>query len=329
MTGRDEQGAALLTVLLLVAVMAVVSASAVERLTLATRLAGASEAMEQARQFEIAAETIAMKRIATLRGQGDGQTTLDGGWHGKAFTVPLPGGSADLVLTDGGNCFNVNSLVADPAAGAAARPIANQQFIALMVALGVDGNQAAHISASAGDWIDNDQTAVSGGAEDPAYAGASPPYRTPDKPMTDASELTAVAGMTPAVWHKLAPWTCALPASDLSPINVNTLLPEQAPLLQMLLPNQLSPGNARAHLAARPVGGYGSVNRFWSGSTLGGATPAADVASQVRLETRWFTLRTTIRLGDVSLTSESMIDAGDGRPDQGVRVVRRMWGPDA
>ena len=39
---KDERGAALLTVLLLVALMAVISAVAVERLTLATRLAASS-----------------------------------------------------------------------------------------------------------------------------------------------------------------------------------------------------------------------------------------------------------------------------------------------
>lgn len=332
-----ERGAALLTVLLLVAVMAVVSASAVERLTLATRLAASSAEIEQARQFQFAAEAIAIKRIETLLGKTQGQTTLDGGWHGKPYTLPLPGGSATLTLTDAGNCFNLNSLVAESTVGGSAqRPLAIEEFQTLMQSIGIAPDEAARIAASSGDWIDADQNATAAGGEDSAYSGANPGYRTPDRPMADASELAAVAGMTPALWRKLEPWTCALPTSDLSPINVNTLLPEQAPLLQMLLParsgpaegrsgaSQLSPAQARAHLAARPAGGYGSVNRFWSGPTLGGATPSGDTASQVKLETRWFRLRTTVRMGDVSLVGEALIDAG--RPP--ARVVRRSWGSD-
>ena len=321
----QERGAALLTVLLLVAVMAVVSATAVERLTLATRLAASGANIEQARQFQIAAEAIAIKRITELKVRGNGQTTLAGGWQGKAFILPLPGGTASLTLSDAGNCFNINSLVADSTVAASIqRPLARQQFVALMAALGIDANQAERVAAGASDWIDADQSVSQLGAEDAAYSGASPGYRTPDKPMADASELTGVAGVTPQLWRKLEPWVCALPSSDLSPINVNTLLPEQAPLLQMLLPARLSPAQARAHLAARPADGYGSINRFWSGPTLAGASPVGDVANQVKLETRWFHLRTTITLGDVSLSSDVMIDAD--RPP--ARVVRRGWGPE-
>ena len=40
---KDERGAALLTVLLLVAVMAVIAATALDRLTLATRIAGSAQ----------------------------------------------------------------------------------------------------------------------------------------------------------------------------------------------------------------------------------------------------------------------------------------------
>jgi general secretion pathway protein K len=323
---EKERGAALLTVLLLVAVMAVVSATAVERLTLATRLAGSGAAIEQARHFTLAGEALAMRRIETLLDSDRGQTTLAGGWHNHPFTLPLPGGSAELTLADAGNCFNLNSLVAESTAGGGAqRPLAIEQYIALMQALGIERGVADRIAAGSGDWIDADQNESPLGAEDGVYSGSSPPYRTADRPMVDASELTAIAGMTPQLWQRLRQWTCALPTSDLSPINVNTLLPEQAPLLMMLIPARISPEQARAHLAARPADGYGSLNRFWTAPALGGATPSGDAASQVKLVSRWFRLTTKVRLGDVTLTSESLIDAGD-RP---ARVVRRRWGSES
>ncbi len=54
----SERGAALLTVLLLVAVMSVVTAGALERLTLGVRLAGNAAALDQARAYAYAAETL-------------------------------------------------------------------------------------------------------------------------------------------------------------------------------------------------------------------------------------------------------------------------------
>jgi general secretion pathway protein K len=285
--------------------------------------------MEQARLFAMAGEALALRRIDTLLAANDSQVTLDGGWHGRTFTLPLPGGSAEMRLTDGGNCFNINSLVATSQAGesggiAPPRPLAIQQFTALLQGLGTDRATADRIVAGAVDWIDADQSAMPNGAEDSTYAAASPARRTADRPMTSAGELAQIAGMTPALAQRLSRWTCALPVDDLSPINVNTLLPEQAVLLQMLTGNRISPTQARTALAARPSGGYGSVNRFWADPALGGMAPPGDAASQVRLTTRWFRLEANVRLGDVTLGSSALIDAGE--QGQRARVVRRSWG---
>src|SRR3546814_2702054 len=85
-------------------------------------------------------------------------------------------------------------------------------------------------------------------------------------------------GGTPAIDAALRPGICALPTSDLSPINVNTLRPDQAPLIAMLAPEQLSIGDARRAIAARPLRGYDSVEDFWkSGALKGvGVAPAKD-----------------------------------------------------
>lgn len=324
---KREQGAALLTVLLLVAVMAVISATAIERLTLATRLASSAGAIEQARHYQLAAEALALKRIDQLA-KGKSQVTLEGDWLGQPFLLPLPGGgSAELTLTDSGNCFNLNSLVIDSTLGGSSqRPLALEQFTALMQALSISPAEAQRIAASAADWIDADQAPVTAGAEDAAYAAAAIPYRTADRAMNDASELKSVAGVGPQQWARLRPWVCALPSSELSPLNVNTLLPEQAPLLMMLMPGALTPTNARSHLASRPAGGYGSLNRFWSGPALGGQQPTGDAASQIKLATRWFRLQTRVRIGNSTTVSETLIDAGDATTP--AQVVRRVDGAD-
>jgi general secretion pathway protein K len=298
-------------VLLLVAVMATASALALERLTLAARLSGSASAMEQARFHQMAAEELALQRISVLAGAD--RTTLAGNWHNRPFTVPLPQGSATIRVTDGGNCFNLNSLVAaGPDGAGAVRPLAMAQFTNLMTVIGVDGASATRIAASAADWIDGDGVPSPNGTE----AGAA------NAPMTDAAQLAALPGMTSALQARLAPWVCALPTSDLSPINVNTLLPEQAPLLQMLVGPELTAAAARAQLAARPTDGYESVTGFWQSGQLRAIRVPEDTAQQVRVTTRWFRLSTVIRTGDVALAGSSVID---GKAQPRARVVGRRW----
>ena len=325
----SERGAALLTVLLLVAVMAVVSATAVERLTLATRLAGSSNAAGQARQAQIAAEALAVQRITTVTGANPYQTTLQGDWLNKPFTAPLPGGgSAEIRVSDGGNCFNLNSLIQTyPDRPAVQRTSAIEQFVTLMRALGIAHHDAQLIAFNTADWIDPDNSNPSGGSEDALYAGGPAPYRAANMPMSDPGELTAVSGVTPAIWAKVEPWVCALPTHSLSPINVNTLLPEQAPLAQMLIPGGIEPARARNEITNRPAGGFGRTERFWQAIASPGYTPDEAVLQSVGLKTRWFLLRTRIRLGDGDYQWVSLVDAGDGTTP--ARVVRRKWGPES
>ena len=67
MVPERERGAALLTVLLLVAMIAVLAGTALERLRLTTRLAGNALGGEQARDYARAAEALAPEQPAVLR----------------------------------------------------------------------------------------------------------------------------------------------------------------------------------------------------------------------------------------------------------------------
>lgn len=324
MTPRSsERGAALLTVLMLVAIMSVVAATALERLTLATRLAANSSALDQARAYALAAETISISRIGDLKDREKGKTTLVGGWHGRPTRLPIPGGIATARVTDGGNCFNINSLVAGQnPEDLKVRPIGISQFAALMEVLGIAPRDAGLVASAAADWIDSDSVPVSGGAEDEFYTRASRPYRTANRLMADPSELRAVAGVTPQIYATIRPWVCALPVTDLSPINVNTLAPEQAPLLAMLIPGQLTIERARQMLAQRPAYGYGSLNTFWDLTTRAGIVPNAEVAEQTKLTTRFFRVDILVELGDAQVTEQALIDT----EEKPARLILRQWG---
>jgi general secretion pathway protein K len=317
----SEHGAALLTVLMLVSVMAVLSASALERLRIATRLAANAGVIDQARAYALAAEEIAIARITTLADADPARTPVTG-WQDRETSLPLPGGAAVAMVRDGGNCFNLNSVVTGQVGQPLlARPAGIAQFVALMQGLGIGQQEAHKVAASLADWIDSDQTEQPGGAEDAAYAGAQTPYRTASTLVVDTSELRAVAGVTPELYERLRPWVCALPVTDLSPINLNTLSPEQAPLLAMLLPSKLTPDAARALLQRRPPGGVESAYAFWRLAAEQGIT-GAEAEAQTGVRTRWFGLELKVRLGDTEVEETALIDAGI----LPARLVRRSWG---
>ncbi len=316
----SERGAALLSVLLIVAVIAVLAAASLAKLRLATHLSGNGQSMDQGRAYAMAAETVALYRIGDLVQRDAAKTTLDGNWAGNEVNFPIDGGIATATLTDGGNCFNLNSLVQDVSGIAlVARPEAIAQLERLLQMAGGPATDARRIATAAADWIDSDTTPLPGGAEDAAYQNAKPAYRTANTLMADPSELRAVAGMTPALYSRLRPFLCALPVTDLSPINVNTLLPEQAPLLAMLVPG-LDAARAEAIISARPRGGYASTSDFWAQRGLSDASGAA--VQQVKLTTRWFGLRLLIELGGAELEEHALVDAAL-KP---AKLARRSFG---
>lgn len=316
-----ERGAALLTVLMLVSVMAVLSAAALERLRLSTRLAANAGAIDQARAYALAAEGIAASRITTLVEADPARTPP--GWAGRPTSLPLPGGAATAIVEDGGNCFNLNSVVSgQPGTPLTARPAGIAQFVALMQVLGIGEAEARRVAVSLSDWIDSDSYPQPEGAEDSSYAGGDTPYKTANTMIADPSELRAVAGVTPELYARIRPWICALPATDLSPININTLTPAQAPLLAMLVPGKLSPDSARALIAARPAEGYESAYAFWKNSSLAGIAPGGDVEAQTGVRTRWFALKLHVQLGDSEIDETALIDAST----LPAKLVRRSWG---
>ena len=327
---KDERGAALLTVLLLVAVMAVIAATALDRLTLATRIAGSAATVDQGRAYSFAAEQIALRRVADLVGRDPAKLTLAGNWLGRDFVLPLPGGEGRARLSDANNCFNLNSLVAETIPGRfSQRSGAMRQFGGLMTLLGIDAGEAQAIAGATADWIDSDSNEGPLGAEDNAYRSAQGAYLPANRKMADISELRAVRGVTPKIYARVRPWVCVLPTTDQVRLNVNTLAPGQAPLVAMLVPGEISIATARAALAARPADGYGSSERFWSAGPFEGRKPPDDVAEQAGVTSRWLALTTNVTMGDGFLTAVSLIDANGGAPSAGVApptIVRRDWG---
>ncbi|HEX2763014.1 MAG TPA: type II secretion system minor pseudopilin GspK [Allosphingosinicella sp.] len=320
----SERGAALLAVLLLVAIMGALAAAAFERVRLSTALALNGAALDQARAYAIGVEGLLALRIDDLAAESPDLTNLEGNWNGTRRTIPLPAeGSAEGTIRDGGNCFNLNSLVEGGlATGLKRRDAGAQQFSNLMVVLGLPEPKARAIAGAAADWADGDGVRGPDGAEDEAYAAGDPAYRSGNTLFADPSELRAVAGVSPEIYRVLRPWLCALPVAELSPINVNTLLPAQAALLVMLDPRQAEVGRVRALLADRPARGWATIEDFWPEAAGAGIGRALDPMSQLQTRTAWFGLDLLIRFQGGEMEESALVDARS-RP---ARIVARRWG---
>jgi general secretion pathway protein K len=316
-----ERGVALLTVLMLVAVVAVIAGASLERLRLATRLAGNAGAQGQAQNYARAAEALALSRLDGLLAQNPQRVTLAGGWSDRPFPLPLPNGLAIARVRDGGNCFNLNGLVTEVAPGVYQSDAAQRnRFARLMRLVDVPAQVAEQVAAGASDWIDTDTDVQTQGAEDASYAGLSPAYRTPGALMADPSELRAVAGVTPQVYAAIEPWVCTLPQARAATLNLNTVLPEQAPLIAALLPDSVAPGTIAQALLRRPPQGWSNAAAFWSG--LSNSMASTDAQSATGVTSGWFALTVDVTVGTASLQERALIDA-TRLPS---RLVSRQWG---
>jgi general secretion pathway protein K len=317
-----ERGAALLTVLLLVAVVAALAATALERLRLSTALAANSAGLDQARAYAIGVEALLALTVDDLIALSPERTTLAGGWNGRSRRIPMPaGGSVLAAVRDGGNCFNINSVAEGrPPEPLRPRLVGVRQFEDLMRVLEVPQDQARRIAEAAGDWVDGDGDRSREGAEDGAYDR----YRTGNTLFADISELRALAPMTPEIYARMKPWLCALPTTDLSPINVNTLSLEQAPLLSMLAPGQIPIETARIVIASRPAAGWASQSEFYRSRELIAVLLPLDVQLQPQVRTRWFEADLRVELDGAELRETALVDARLAP----ARVVSRRWGSD-
>jgi len=318
-----ERGAALLAVLLLVAVTGAIAAAAMEKWRLSRAIATNVVALDQARAHAQGIEQLVILTIDDMIARQPERTTLAGGWNGAVRRIPMPDGAlAEARISDGGNCFNLNSVAeGDPRTRLTRRNTGVAQFAGLMIALEVPEAEARRIAETAADWVDSDAEAGPLGAEDGAFPGGDSPYRTGNTLFADIGEAQSLAGMTPEVYARIRPWLCVLPSTDLSPINVNTLLPEQAPLLAMLAPGQIDRERAARIIAARPPGGWDNLVDFWRTESLSELAIPLDAQLQPQIRTRWFALDLRVAVMDSEFSERALIDARI----QPSRIALRRW----
>ena len=178
----------------------------------------------------------------------------------------------------------------------------------MLQVLGLD----PRFAAIAADWVDSNQEAgFPDGAEDAIYTGFVPTYRTPNVPITSASELAALEGMDNESYELLRPHIVALPGR--TGINVNTATPA---VLQSLDEN-LSASDVEGLIAERENGGFADLQGTFS------TIVSPEVLPLLEETTNYFQLRVIVQIATVRITYYAMLQRD---PGGGVVPMLRSFG---
>jgi len=201
-----QRGVALIVAILLVALGTILAAAVGYENAMTARRSTGTFAFDESLLIAQGAEALAAYGIRQFY-QADPQHTYIGqGWDKPVGPMEVvPGVMLEASLEDMQGRFNLNNLVKNDGTPDAVNVAA---FTKLLELLGLETKWAPMLV----DWIDADIVPQNiDGAEDSVYMGQTPPYRTPNRYITSASELLALPGFGRDRYLLLAPYVTALP----------------------------------------------------------------------------------------------------------------------
>lgn len=220
---EKQRGVALITAMLIAALVTVAAVAMASRQTLDMRRTGNMLEADQAYLYALGMEQLAVQVLLKDENDTGGIDTLDEEW-----AIPLPpttveGGVISGSLEDMQARVNLNNLV---------NLVNNNQtpdkdqvkiFQSILQQVG-QANEEILISPFMAnrvvDWIDNNINTSADGAEDLEYLGAEIPYRAANQFMASPTELGAILDLNPQAVDALVPWVSTLPVP--TAININT-----------------------------------------------------------------------------------------------------------
>ncbi len=308
-----ERGVALLIVLLLVTIMSTVAVAVTDDLRFAARRTANIRLASQASWYALGAETMARQVLWQSWKVNPNRSTLNDPWARQDVVFPIDGGSISGRITDGGTCFNLNSVVERGPTGLYVRSETGRtQYVALLTALEFDRRLSTALASALIDWIDSDGASSDDGAEDETYGSRNVPYRTAATLLAEPSELRAIAGYTEEVYGRLRPVVCALPAVDLSRININTIGVRQAPLVMMLAGGELRLAEVQRLIENRPAGGFPSVESFLALDVFSGLEINEATRGQFVLRSTYFDVHSTVQYHGAHFAMNTLLELDGG-----------------
>lgn len=317
---RHQRGVALLTMLLVFAVVAALAGDMVHDQYVATLRTQSLLDDSQLRRYAQGGELLARQLLYRdwLADAASG-TIADSRREPWALARPPyqpERGEIDVSITDGEAAFNLNSLVGK---AGKADPAQRAVLLRLLADLGMDEDKATNLVNAIVDWMDIDQLPRGYDTEDQGYLRDRIPYRTADQAMKHISELRAVLGVDGKLYAALAATVRVLPQP--TPVNVNTADPR---VLAALMP-----GLDLAALAAARAEGrvFAKIEDFYRDpATAGVARPKVPVA----VDSKYFQIDVSARVGDrrQHWRMLALRNRDNGRLETLLREQRPFWDDD-
>lgn len=253
MPHNKQQGVALITVLLVVAMAMVLAVAMVKSQQSLLRRSSSVFSQDQAYLYTLGAESFAKSILQDDKDKDKNKTTpqdtLAETWAKKIPAFPVEGGFVQAQIEDLQGRFNVNMIWQNEQVDMAAVAV----YQRLLVALDISPMLVSPVI----DWLDPDNLPYdSDGAEEDWYLRLKPAYRAANHVFVSIEELALLRGYTPEIVAKLRPYLSALPAK--TTININTA----ADVVLVSLADNLTLNMAKDIVSKRPKEGYGSVDNF-------------------------------------------------------------------
>lgn len=283
-----QRGVALITAILVMALAAIWATSIAMFGHLAQRRVANLLQYDQAYMYALGAESLAHE-ILRLDLEAGPLDHLAEEWAIPLPGFPVDGGLIEGQLEDLQGRFNINNLI-----GADGTPnqAAIQVFQRLLSQFQIDPVITMYIV----DWIDPDtDVSFPDGAEDDLYTGLTPPYRPPNRPIINVSELRAVHGITAEIFDQLEPHIAALPVG--TTININTASPE----LLAALSDDISLLDAQSMAEGRIDAPFDSPDEIRT-------DVPADVLPMLSVSTEFFLATALVTLGTTRLSMYSLLE---------------------
>jgi len=310
-----QRGVALLVAIVIFAIATTVAAAVTYNKAMSARRAAATFTLEAALQAGMAAEALASIALEDAGSKTQINTIQDWAQEQPPLEIPDTGIWIQARVEDLGGRFNLNSLVKWENNDFIEDLHQLEVFRTLLTSLDIDTRYADLLL----DWIDpNIAPYQSGGGEDTLYLSQAPPYRPPNTFITHTSELLALPGFGRENYQKLAPFVTALPNDE--KVNVCTA---RGLVLDAVLNEHTNQYADEEFLAKQREKGC------WPDRTtfLAGGQNAANkqlVQELVEEKSRWFRLRTQVRIGTADFVLYSVLYIES--PKNTIRVVQRSFG---
>jgi general secretion pathway protein K len=222
---RQQQGVALITAILVVALATIAAAALLSDADVALRRAQTLQDSELAWWYAKGLDSWVASLLQRQANNGTQQPvdSLGDSWAQPVSFLPFEHGAGRGQLTDMQGLFNLNNL----ASGNATAYVTQLRRLIENVA----GNSSAGVDLgnSIRQWLlPANATQAAGFAPTADYASMQPPYQAANQPMYSPSEVLAVAGMTPQIYEALAPYITAIPPSPVSTASAQTASTPQA-----------------------------------------------------------------------------------------------------